>query len=151
MLGQARATQRYGPSPPRDEKRLTEDIIALVTRYRRYGYRRITVLLNNDHWGRVNHKRVGRIWQKEGLKVPRKQPKRKRLWLNDGSCIRLRPEHKDQVWSYDFMIDCASDGKTFKILNIIDEYSRESLAILVARKITNQDVICLTCLSSVVY
>jgi len=141
VLEQARATQRRILYPPSDEKRLTDDIIALATRYGRYGYRRITALLNNEHGWRVNHKRVERIWRKEGLKVPKKQPKRGRLWLNDGSCIRLRPEYKDHVWSYDFMIDRTADGRAFKILNIIDEYTRECLAIRVARKITNQDVI----------
>ena len=141
VLEQARATQRRSPSPPSDEKRLTDDIIALATRYGRYGYRRITALLNNERGWQVNHKRVERIWRKEGLKVPQKQPKRSRLWLNDGSCIRLRPEYKGHVWSYDFMIDHTADGRAFKILNIIDEYTRECLAILVARKIKNQDVI----------
>ena len=141
VLGQARATQRRTLSPPSDENQLTDDIIALATRYGRYGYRRVTALLNNEHGWRVNHKRVERIWRKEGLKVPQKQPRRARLWLNDGSCIRLRPEHKDHVWSYDFMIDRTANGKAFKILNIIDEYTRECLAILVARKIKSQDVI----------
>jgi len=96
-------------------------------------------MLKQEGW-QVNHKRVARIWRKEGLKVPKKQPKRGRLWLNDGSCIRLRPDYKDHVWSYDFMIDRTADGRAFKILNIIDEYSRECL-ILVKRKITSQDVI----------
>jgi putative transposase len=141
VLEQARATQRRNLSPPSDEEQLTNDIIALATKYGRYGYRRITALLNSGHGWRVNHKRVERIWRKEGLKGPKKQPKRSRLWLNDGSCIRLRPEHKDHVWSYDFMIDRTANGRAFKILNIIDEYTRECLAILVARKITNQDVI----------
>jgi putative transposase len=89
----------------------------------------------------VNHKRVERIWRQEGLKVPKRQPKRARLWLNDGSCIRLRPEHKDHVWSYDFMVDRTADGRAFRILTIIDEYTRECLAILVDRRITSQDVI----------
>jgi len=89
----------------------------------------------------VNHKRVERIWRKEGLKVPQKQPKRGRLWLNDGSCIRLRPEHKDHVWSYDFMSARTSDGRPFRILTILDEYTRECLAILVERRISSQDVI----------
>jgi putative transposase len=124
-----------------DEKRLTEEIITLATKYGRYGYRRITALLNSQKGWRVNHKRVERIWRREGLKVPGKQPKRSRLWLNDGSCIRLRPEYKDHVWSYDFMIDRTADGGAFKILNIIDEYTRECLAILVSRKIKAQDVI----------
>ena len=141
VLGQARATQRRHLSPPSDERQLTADIIALATKYGRYGYRRITALLNSEHGWRVNHKRVERIWRREGLKVPKKQPRRGRLWLNDGSCIRLRPEYKDHVWSYDFMIDRTADGRCFKILNIIDEFTRECLAILVARKIKSHDVI----------
>jgi putative transposase len=141
VLEQARATQRRNLSIPSDEKQLTDDIIALASKYGRYGYRRITALLNNEKGWRVNHKRVERIWRKEGLKVPKKQPRRGRLWLNDGSCIRLRPEYKDHVWSYDFMIDRTADGRPFKVLNIIDEYTRECLAILVARRIKNHDVI----------
>ena len=98
---------------------LTNDIIALATKYGRYGYRRITALLNNEHGWKVNHKRVERIWRREGLKVPKKQPRRGRLWLNDGSCIRLRPEHKDHVWSYDFMVARTSEGRAFRILTIL--------------------------------
>ena len=97
-------------------------------------------MLKQEGW-EVNHKRVERIWRKEGLKVPEKQPKRKRLWLNDGSCIRLRPEYKDHVWSYDFVMGRTSDGRVFRMLNIIDEYTRECLAILVRRRITSQEVI----------
>ena len=141
VLEQARATQRRNLSPPSNEKQLTDDIIALATRYGRYGYRRITALLNNEYGWRVNHKRVERIWRKEGLKMPKKQPKRGRLWLNDGSCIRLRPEHKDHVWSYDFMIERTSNGRPFKILTLIDEFTRESLRIKVNRRISSQDVI----------
>ena len=98
-------------------------------------------MLNNECGWRVNHKRVERIWRKEGLKVPKKQPKRSRLWLNDGSCIRLRPEHEDHVWSYDFMIDRMADGRAFKILNIIDEFTRKNLSTKVNRRIRSQDVI----------
>ncbi len=98
-------------------------------------------MLNNEKGWRVNHKRVERIWIREGLKVPKKQPKRGRLWLNDGSCIRLRPEHKDHVWSYDFMVARTSDGRAFRTLNIIDEFTRECLAIQVARRLTSQDVL----------
>ena len=141
VLEQPRATQRRSLSPPSDEQQLTNDIIALATRYGRYGYRRITALSNNEYGWRVNHKRVERIWRKEGLKVPKKQSKRSRLWLNDGSCIRLRSEYENHVWSYDLMIDRTADGRAFKILNIIDEYTRECLDILVARRIRNQDVI----------
>jgi len=141
VLEQSRSTQRRILIPPSDEKQLTDNIIALATKYGRYGYRRITALLNNEYGWRVNHKRVERIWRREGLKVPKKQPKRKRLWLNDGSCIRLRPEYKDHVWSYDFMIDRTANGRAFKILTIIDEYTRESLAIMVKRRIASQEVI----------
>ena len=141
VLDQARDTQMRRPSPPSDEKRLTEDIITLATKYGRYGYRRITAMLNNQMGWRVNHKRVERIWRREGLKVPKKQPKRGRLWLNDGSCIRLRPEHKDHVWSYDFMVERTSNGRAFRILAIIDEFTRECLIIKVDRKINSQDVI----------
>jgi putative transposase len=110
--------------------------------YGRYGYRRITAMLNSSGRGwQVNHKRVERIWRMEGLKVPKKQPRRGRLWLNDGSCIRLRPEHKDHVWSYDFVMDRTENGRAFKILNIIDEYTRECLATMVDRKLKSEDVL----------
>ena len=89
----------------------------------------------------MNHKKVERIWRREGLKVPKKQPKRGRLWLNDGSCIRLKPQHKDHVWSYDFVMARTSDGRSFRILTLIDEYTRECLALLVSRRITCHDVI----------
>ena len=97
-------------------------------------------MLRKEGW-RVNYKRVERIWRREGLKVPQKQPKRGRLWLNDGSCIRLRPEHKDHVWSYDFVTARTADGRAFRILAILDEYTRECLAMLVARQIRSEDVI----------
>jgi putative transposase len=119
---------------------LATQIIELATRYGRYGYRRITAMLRQEGW-QVNHKRVERIWRREGLKVPQKQPKRGRLWLNDGSCIRLRPEHKDHVWSYDFVTARTADGRAFRILTILDEYTRECLAVLVKRRINSQDVI----------
>ena len=141
MLEQARNTQRQKVTAPCDEQALNQDIMTLAARYGRYGYRRITALLQNEYGWRVNHKRVERIWRREGLKVPQKQPKRGRLWLNDGSCIRLRPEHKDHVWSYDFMIEHTANGRAFKILNIIDEYTRESVGVKVERKIKAQDVI----------
>jgi len=135
-----RKTQRRLPLIKNEEARLVERITELANRYGRYGYRRITAMLRQEGWW-VNHKRVERIWRREGLKVPKKQPKRGRLWLNDGSCIRLRPEHKDHVWSYDFVMARTADGRAFRILNIIDEYTRECLAIEVKRKITSQDVI----------
>ena len=119
---------------------LTADIIALALQYGRYGYRRITALLREAGW-RVNKKRVERIWRREGLKVPQKQPKKGRLWLNDGSCIRLRPEYPNHVWCYDFVEDRTHDGRKFRMLNIIDEFTRECLAIRVSRKLKAVDVI----------
>lgn len=140
ILGQHRSTQRKIAKTPDDEAALTADIIALATQYGRYGYRRITALLRNAGWV-VNFKRVERIWRREGLKVPHKQPKRGRLWLNDGSCIRLRPEHPNHVWSYDFVEDRTYDGRKYRMLNIIDEFTRECLAIRVNRKLNSTDVI----------
>ncbi len=140
VLAQARATQRKSVKASVEEQRLTTRMVELATRYGRYGYRRITALLKQEGW-QVNHKKVERIWRREGLKVPKKQPKRGRLWLNDGSCIRLKPRHKDHVWSYDFVMARTSDGRSFRILTIIDEYTRECLALLVSRRITCQDVI----------
>jgi transposase InsO family protein len=139
-LGQARNTQRHTTRAPDEEEQLVAHIIKLATQYGRYGYRRITAMLRQEGW-RVNHKRVERIWRKEGLKVPQKQPKRKRLWLNDGSCVRLRPEYKDHVWSYDFVADRTADGRPLRILTILDEYTRECLRIVVERQIRSQDVI----------
>ncbi len=115
-------------------------IIDLATRYGRYGYKRICALLKRDGW-HVNHKRVARIWKREGLKVPIKQPKRGRLWLNDGSCVRLRPQHRNHVWAYDFVQDKTRDGRKFRMLTVIDEFTRECLAIKVQRRLNNQDVL----------
>ena len=139
-LGQHRSTQRQYPSGPSDEASLTADIIELARAYGRYGYRRVTALLNQVGWD-VNHKRVERIWRREGLKVPQKQPKKGRLWLNDGSCIRLRPERPNHVWSYDFVHDRTNDGRVYRTLNIIDEFTREALAIRVDRKLNSIDVV----------
>jgi putative transposase len=140
VLGQSRSTQRAKPYVPEDETRLVARIVELAERYGRYGYRMITGLLHQEGW-RVNHKRVERLWRQEGLKVPKKQPKRARLWLNNGSCIRLRPQHKDQVWSYDFMATRTADGRAVRLLNIIDEYTRECLSIRVDRRITSEEVL----------
>ena len=139
-LGQHRSTQRQYPSGPSDEASLTADIIELARAYGRYGYRRVIALLNQVGWD-VNHKRVERIWRREGLKVPQKQPKKGRLWLNDGSCIRLRPERPNHVWSYDFVHDRTDDGRVYRTLNIIDEFTREALAIRVDRKLNSIDVV----------
>ncbi len=125
---------------PDDEPRLVRDMTRLATQYGRYGYRRITALVRREG-GKVNHKRVERLWRLEGLKVPQKQPKRRRLWLNDGSCVRLRPTYRDHVWSYDFVADRTSDGRAFRMLTIVDEHTRECLAIDVARGLKSEDVL----------
>jgi len=140
VLGQYRSVQRHQAKPREDEALLTQAVIFLATKYGRYGYRRITALLRQDGW-RVNHKRVERIWRREGLKVPQKQPKRERLWFNDGSCIRKRPEYRNHVWAYDFVMDRTHNGKRFRMLTIIDEYTRECLAIKVGRKLNSTDVV----------
>jgi transposase InsO family protein len=123
-----------------DEDALTGAILALAARYGRYGYRRITALLQEAGWN-VGVDRVQRIWRREGLKVPKKQKPRGRLWLNDGSCIRLRPERPNHVWSYDFVEAQTHDGRKMRLLTLIDEFSRECLAIRVARRINSLGVI----------
>ena len=140
VLRQPRSTQRRARSIAEDEPRLVQRIVALASDYGRYGYRRVTALLRGEGWP-VNHKRVERLWRQEGLKVPQKQPKKRRLWLADGSCVRLRPMHRDHVWSYDFVADRTSDGRAFRMLTLIDEHSRECLAIDVARKLSSEDVL----------
>ncbi|WP_456306517.1 IS3 family transposase [Muricoccus nepalensis] len=140
VLGQHRSTQRKVPHAADDEAALTASIIGLAKQYGRYGYRRITALLRTEGW-RCNHKRVERIWRREGLEVPARQPKRGRLWLNDGSCVRLRPERPNQVWAYDFVGDRTRDGRKFRMLNVVDEFTRECLAIRVGRQLRAADVI----------
>ena len=140
VLGQARSTQRRRPKVKEDEEVLREDVVKLAGRFGRYGYRMITGMLRAEGW-RVNHKRVERIWRQEGLKVPKKQPKRGRVWLNDGSCIRLRPLYKHHVWSYDFVADRTHDGRPLRMLTVLDEYTRECLAIVVTRSLKADDVL----------
>ena len=119
---------------------MTRAIITLASQYGRYGYRRITVLLQRAGWP-VGKDRVQRIWRREGLKVPQNQRPRGRLWLNDGSCVRLRPERANHVWSYDFVSAATHDGRSLRLLTLIDEYTRECLAIRVARRLGSQEVI----------
>jgi putative transposase len=140
VLKQWRGTQRYVPLVRADEDALTRNIIALASAYGRYGYRRITALLQAQGWP-IGKDRVQRIWRREGLKVPQKQRARARLWLNDGSCVRLRPERANHVWSYDFVSAMTHDGRTLRMLTLIDEYTRECLAIRVARRLGRYEVI----------
>ncbi len=140
VLGQHRATQRHATVPPPDEVALTAAIVACAAQYGRYGYQRVTALLRQAGWT-VNLKRVELIWRQEGLKVPKRQPKRCRLWSNGGSCVRLRPEHSNHVWAYDFLVDRTHDGRAFRVLTILDEFTRECLAMVVARSLTADDVL----------
>jgi len=140
VVDQVRSTQRYSPREKDDEQRLTQRIVELACEFGRYGYRMITGMLRGEGWV-VNHKRVERIWRQQGLKVPKKQPKRGRLWLNDGSCVRLRPQYRDHVWSYDFVAARTQDGRPLKILTLMDEFSRECLAMVVARRLTSDGVL----------
>jgi transposase InsO family protein len=140
LVNQWRGTQRYVPIQRVDEDALTRAIITLASEYGRYGYRRITALLRTAGW-QVGKDRVQRIWRREGLKIPKKQRPRRRLWLNDGSCVRLRPERPNHVWSYDFVSAMTHDGRMIRMLTMIDEYTRECLAIRVARRLGSYEVI----------
>ncbi len=140
LVNQPRGTQRYQPTQRNDEDALTRAVIELASQYGRYGYRRITALLQRVGW-HVGKDRIERIWRREGLKVPQKQKARGRLWLNDGSCVRLRPERANHVWSYDFVSTFTHDGRTVRMLNLIDEYTRECLAIRPRRRSNSRNVI----------
>jgi transposase InsO family protein len=140
LANQPRGTQRYRAIRREDEDALTQAIIQLASQYGRYGYRRITALLKRAGW-RVGKDRVERIWRREGLKVPQKQKPRGRLWLNDGSCVRLRPTHRNHVWSYDFVSARTHDGRSVRLLNLIDEHTRESLLVRAERRWSTARVI----------
>jgi len=136
-----RTAYRYIPVKLPDEDEIRSKVIEVACNYGRFGYRKVTSLLRNTGV-KINHKRVERIWREEGLKVPKKQTKKRRLWLSDSNCIRLRAEHKNHVWSYDFVEDKTwNNGKKMRILNIIDEHTRECLASIPRRSWRNNDVI----------
>jgi transposase InsO family protein len=139
-LGQWRGTQRYITTQRDDEDALTRAILQLASQYGRYGYRRITVLWQRAGWD-VGRDRVQRIWRREGLRVPEKQKPRGRLWLNDGFCVRLRPEHENHVWSYDFVSSFTHDGRMLRVLTLMDEFTRQCLALRVARRLNRYDLI----------
>jgi putative transposase len=140
VLGQVRTTQRHlSPHRP-EEEALVAARTALATRAGRYGSRRLTARLRQAGWpGTAN--RGARLWRQEGLKGPQRQPKRGRLWRTDGSCMRVRPEHPNPVWAYDFLTDRTHDGRAVRLLTIVDEGPREALAIVVARQLPAEDVL----------
>ena len=135
-----RNTYRYIAVKLPDEDDVRTEIIDKACNYGRVGYRMVTNMMRNSGT-KINHKRVERIWREEGLKLPKKQTKKRRLWLNDGSCIRLRPEYKNHVWSYDFVEDRTYNKKKVRFLNILDEHSRECIASIPRRSWRNNDVI----------
>jgi transposase InsO family protein len=140
VLSVHRTAYRYEAIRLPDEEDVRSEIIDIATNYGRVGYRMVTAMLRNR--GRIiNHKRVERIWREEGLKLPHKQTKKRRLWLTDGSCVRLRPEHRNHVWSYDFVEEKTMDGRKIRILNILDEYTRECLVSEPRRSWRNNDLI----------
>jgi transposase InsO family protein len=139
-VAQPRSTQRYSPRESAEEKRLEKRLLELSGEHPRYGYRRITALLREEGW-HLNRKRVHRLWKREGLKIPVRQRKRRALGWKDGQRIRHRARHPNHVWTYDFLMDQTIDGRRLKILAIVDEFTRECLAILVARSITAEDVV----------
>jgi len=140
VLGVNRTAYRYEPVKLPDEDEVRTEIIYLACNYGRVGYRMVTDMMRNKG-NLINHKRVERIWREEGLKLPQKQTKKPRLWLADGSCVRLRPTHKNHVWSYDFIEDRTVNGKKIRFLNIIDEFTHECLASVPRRSWRNNDVI----------
>jgi putative transposase len=143
VIGQPRSSQRYAGRKAHRDRRLAERMVELSRENPRYGYRRVWALLRREGWP-VNKKRVHRLWRQEGLKVPEKQRKRRRLLLlgeSQNGCTRRRAEHKDHVWSYDFVMDLTEDGRRLKMMPVVDEYTRECLSIDVERSITAEDVV----------
>ncbi|QDS99144.1 IS2 transposase TnpB [Adhaeretor mobilis] len=140
MVDQPRSSQRYAAKPREDEQKLVKRMLELVRENCRYGYRRIAALLRQEGW-QVNIKRVYRLWRQEGLKVPQKKRKRRRLGVKENGCYHRRAEHKNHVLAWDFIFDRTTSGSTLKCLSIVDEYTRECLALKIDRSITSEDVL----------
>lgn len=141
LVGLSRTAYRYMPLPRDDEEPFRVEIIRLACTYGRYGYRTVAALMRNAGWQRATGERVKRIWQQEGLKVPGKQTPKGRLWLNDGSCLRLRAEYPNHVWSYDFVFVRDAYGRKIRMLTMIDEFTRICLVIHCALRIGSKEVI----------
>ena len=134
VVGLSRSVWRHAVEPLEHDSVFRNEVLTLAATYGRYGYRMIAGLMRNAGWN-ASAEKVKRIWRQEGLKVPEKQAPRGRLWFHDGSCIRLKPEHKNHVWSYDFVQIKDARGGKIRLLTLIDEYSRQCLGIYCARKI----------------
>jgi transposase InsO family protein len=139
-LGVSRSSQRYAPREDDEEQRLVARLLELVREHPRYGYRFMTALLRREGW-EVNRKRVYRLWQQEGLQVRRKQRKKRRFGTSEGGCGRRAAEHKDHVWAWDFVFDRTAHGRPIKWLSIVDEFTRECVALEVDRRMTSDDVL----------
>jgi putative transposase len=140
VIDQPRTSQRYQAQPRDDERAVVKRMLELVRERPRFGYRRIASLLRKEFW-RASATRIYRLWRREGLKVPQKKRKRRRLGKSENGCHRRRAEHKDHVWCWDFVFDHTTSGSTLKWLSIVDEYTRECLTLKVDRSITSEDVI----------
>jgi len=140
VVGQHRTTQRYRAITPDEERQLVKAMLDVSRRHPRYGYRRITALLRRAGW-LVNRKRIQRLSRQQGLKVPRKQHKRRRLGSSANSCSRRAATQRNHVWTYDFVFDRTEDGRRLKFLTVVDEFTRECLALPVAQHFTAQDVV----------
>ena len=139
VLNVARSILRYQPKST-DDTELRLAMIRLAKQYGWYGYRKVTALLQIEDW-RVDHKRIERLWGEEGLQLPRRHKKRRRLYHNNSSIIRMRPLYRKHVWAIDFVHDKLSNGRSYKMLTVLDEYTREALCVTVRRKMTTNDVL----------
>ena len=139
VMGVSRSSLHYKPSS-QDDDALRLDLIRLAKQYGRYGYRKIGELLRAEGW-RVNHKKVERLWREEGLQIPQRHKKRKRLYHHDASVIRLRPKYPNHIWAIDFVHDRLSNGQPYKMLTVLDEYTREALCVTAAPKMGSAEVL----------
>lgn len=140
VTGVARSTLRYKAKPEDNDDKLRLAMIRLAKQYGRYGYRKITELLETEGW-RVNHKKIERLWREEGLQLPKRHKKRKRLYHHNASVIRLRPKYPNHIWAIDFVHDRLASGRSYKMLTVLDEYTREALCVAVKLRMTGEDVL----------
>jgi len=140
VLSQPRSSHRYERKPSGDEAQLVARIHELVRQHPRFGYRRITAMLKREGFD-AGLDRVYRLWRREGLKVPKKPTKKRRLGSSANGCVRQRVERRNQVWAWDFIFDRTSNGTSLKWLSVVDEFTRECLCLKVSRRMTSRDII----------